>query len=370
MEDILRHLVAIPTVTSNRGANREALDFIESFLGQYNLHIKRLEWNGVESLIATTKPTKTPKVLLAAHLDVVPGSEDMFALREQNGRYLGRGTFDMKFAIANYLWLVKHLQDKLHEYDFGIMINTDEEVGGLDGAARMIEDGYRPQVAVIPDGGDNWAVEVFAKGIWHVTLTAHGKSAHGSRPWEGDSATTKLLAALHEIQALFPQQSPDSSTLNIGTLSGGKAINQIADSASAGLDIRINSKEDEAKLLKSIKAVCKKYAIDLASDGYYPPCINDPENPFLASLADSIHKVIGQPAGTTKSYGATDARFFAAAGIPAAIVRPPGGGHHGPDEWIDKQGFQQIYEIILDYIQKEARQTNASTEATLSATNI
>ncbi|HSX32698.1 MAG TPA: M20/M25/M40 family metallo-hydrolase, partial [Candidatus Saccharimonadales bacterium] len=211
VEDILRDIIAMPSITGNYEANREGLNYIERFLSQRGMHTIRHEWNGIESLVATTRPTKTPTVFLMGHFDVVAAPADMFQLRQDDQKYYGRGVLDMKGAIAAFLATVNQLNN-LQDYDFGIMITTDEEVGGFDGAQLLAQEGYVPKVMILPDGGANWNIERFCKGIWFTTFTATGKSAHGSRPWEGDNAITKLMDALREIQALFSAKPSETTS--------------------------------------------------------------------------------------------------------------------------------------------------------------
>lgn len=355
MEDAFRQLIAMPTVTGNGQAMAVALDYLASFFETRGLHIERIVRNGVDSLVATTRKTKTPHVMLAAHLDVVPGDPSLFELTEKDGKYFGRGTFDMKFAIAAYMKVIDDIKDNLAAYDLGIMVTTDEEVGGADGVGYLVDAGYIPKVVVLPDGGDNWAIETFAKGLWHVTLSTKGRSAHGSRPWEGSSATEKLIAMLGDIKALFPNMNPDASTVNVGIIRGGKAINQIPDSASASLDIRTASVEDDKRIQAAVTDIAKRYEAKITTEIYAAPCINDPANPYLQAFSSSIKHATGIEAGHTMSFAASDARFFSPKGVPCVIVRPPGGGHHGPNEWLSKEGFLQLHTIIGSFVEKTAR---------------
>jgi acetylornithine deacetylase len=74
-----------------------------------------------------------------------------------------------------------------------------------------------------------------------VELYAHGRMAHSAYPELGESAIDKLLAALHDIQALeLPVvEGIGDSTMNVGIISGGRAPNVIADKAEAHILIRL-----------------------------------------------------------------------------------------------------------------------------------
>lgn len=353
----LEKLVAMPTVSSNLAANNAALDYIQAELNHHELYVKRYEFNGYGALVATTsKDTRTPKVLLAAHLDVVPGPDSVFTLREADSKYFGRGVFDMKFAIASYLEMLQALQGDLRDYDFGIMLTTDEEEGGLNGVKPLVELGYKPQVVVLPDGASNWQIETFAKGFILGSISTSGKSAHGSRPWEGDSASFKLVNLLHELQAFFSGQTHSTNTLNISKLEAGEAKTQIPALAKAFVDIRFMSNTERDKIIHFIDMLCHKYDATLAIEpleGH--PCMNELTNPLIKTFADCVTATTGQEVSGTISYGASDARFFAGINVPAIICRPPGGGQHADDEWIDKRGYEQYSQILVDFLHKVAR---------------
>lgn len=356
MKEILQRLVSLPTVSGNYTASQEALDYISDFLVERGMHIKRYNWHNFESIVATVYPTKTPKVMLAAHVDVVPGDISLFKLREENGRLYGRGTFDMKFAIATYMQLIDDIKDGLDHYDLGIMITTDEEVAGDNGTKKLLEEGYRPHVFVLPDGGGDWSVETFAQGMLWAKLTANGKTAHGSRPWEGESALTKLINMLHVLQNdTFKDQNAATSTLNISLIKSGNAPNQIPDEASAHLDIRTVNKKDHDRITDTLAKLARKHGINievLASDY---PCITDVNDPYVKSFFESITTITGHPASTTRSFGASDARHIARYNIPFIIVEPHGGGRHSEEEWIDAKGFEQFKDVLHHYVDRVAR---------------
>jgi succinyl-diaminopimelate desuccinylase len=356
MEGMLRDLVAFRTVSGEYDENHSALEYIDNFLSERALHVKRFEWNGFESLVATTQRTLTPKVMIVIHQDVVPAPAKLFKLREKDGKYYGRGVFDMKFAIPPSLQLIDELdsQEQLHQYDFGIMVTTDEEVGGFDGVARLIEEGYLPGMTIVADGGDNWKMETFCKGLWLVTLTAKGKNAHGSRPWEGISANAKMIDAVQAIQALFPGTGTTDSTITIAMMHGGTAINQVADEATVSLDMRFGSQDEINKLVPAVRKICASKGLVISDEIYSEPVVNSLDTPIIASFTHSIQKVTGHAPDQVISHAGADARHFAAKGIPCAIVRPPGGNLHGPGEWVSKEGLYQFKDILKDFIEREA----------------
>lgn len=352
LRHLLEKLVEIPTITGDHAANHQALEYIAQFVAARGMHIKWFEANGFESLIATTTKTKTPKVLLAGHTDVVPAPQDFFNLREVDGKLYGRGVLDMKFAIACYLKIVDDLKDTLHAYDFGLMITSDEEVGGRNGTEMLIKKGYLPKVCIIPDGGDNWQIQTHSKGFLYLTLYRYGKPAHGSRPWLGESAIIPLLNAIREIQALFPNNNASSNTLNIGRVHSGSAINQVPDFAEVSFDIRVMSENEKKSLLKKIRAICITYTLEINIELDGVAGVFSLDNPFIATFADLIKAETGIMVTGVHTLGTNDARHFVPFKVPCISFYPTGGNHHGPDEWLKTDSLQQAYHILSRYVQQ------------------
>ena len=358
MEELLHTLVGFRSVSGDAAQLKAIVQFVDDYLSQRGMFVERFESQGFPSLVATTQPgDRSPAVLFVIHLDVVPGEDRHFAVRQQGDKLLGRGVFDMKFAAAAALWLADQLRDRLADYDFGIMFTTDEEVGGRNGVKYLVEtQGYRADVCIVPDGGPDWQLEEFEKGVQWIKLEATGVSAHAARPWEGEHAIHKLLHALADIRHLFPaQDDKKATTLSVGTIHGGQTANQIAEHAEAMLDIRTASQADHTRAFPAIQAVCQKHdvqAVQLVNDA---PCINSPDNPYIARFRDIMTRVTGRATGPFYSYAVTDGRFFTPLHIPCVIVQPPGGENHADGEWISAKGVQQFYDIVREYIEATAR---------------
>lgn len=356
MEEILRKLVAYPTVSGDTAAMHDLLDYVSGYLVALGMHIEWFESNGFESIVATTRPGfKTPIVMLGAHADVVSAESAMFEMRIANSTYIGRGVYDMKFAIAAYMLIVDELQHDLNSYNFGIMITPDEELGGVNGVYKLINEGYLPAVCILPDGGDNWQVQTSSRGIQHYDISYAGKAAHGARPWLGDNALEKLLAVYTEIRQAFPEHPhPDTSTISLTRMSGGEASNQIPDLATMSIDVRAAGSTEYQRLAEHIRMVCerRKASCLLTSEG--APTSYDLADPMIAPFASLIESVAGVKAQGFCTPAASDARYYVPYGVPVISVYPTGGDHHGPNEWISIAACDKFKEITLRYLQSVA----------------
>ncbi|HEX6416509.1 MAG TPA: M20/M25/M40 family metallo-hydrolase [Candidatus Saccharimonadales bacterium] len=349
LETTLSQLISIPSVSSNSVACREVIDFILDELAPYNLFIS----SDLDSLnpwvIATTKDTKEPDIMLAAHLDVLPAPTEMFTMQKIDSKLIGRGTYDMKLAAACYLEFLKSHKDILKDLNIGLMFTTDEEIGG-DCMPKILESGWRPGVVFIPDGGGDWKVEGRAKGFWDVEIIARGKTAHGSRPWEGDNALHKLIDVLNILRSSFPSSEPSDSTLAINQINGGMAINQIADYAVARLDFRSFS-SDEISLYKAqLNQLALKYNLEINPTQHGAPINFDKNAPVVQGFLKELRHITGRDVEYIESFGGTDARYFAEYNIPCIIMEPYGGGRHAPDEWLLADDLLTYYHLIENWL--------------------
>ena len=349
--DIFEKLVSFKTISGDREASAACLNYAEKILDTQGLHIDRYSSNGFESIVATTKVSKAPTLLLQAHLDVVPAADDMFQLRGEGPNLVGRGAYDMKYAAACYLYLVEELGPACAGMDFGIMFTTDEEVDGRNGVQYLLDQGYSCDVCVLPDGGDNWRVESAAKGQWLVDAEATGVSAHGSRPWEGDNAALKLLQFVQEATALAPVKRHTDTTVVVTKLQAGVAINQVPDSGTACFDIRFLTMPAYEAIHATLTRLAKKHHVELTDRNKIIPLELDVNLPQVQTWVQTVETIRGDdaPDGYSLSFGATDARFFAEHGIPTIVTRPKGGGIHAEGEWIVEAEVYQFYDCLKKY---------------------
>lgn len=355
MENVLAKLVSFQCTTDNRSANNDALAYIEHFVAERGMYTKVIEHDGIRSLLATTKSHhKKPTVLLGGHIDVVPGPEDSFTLKHDHEKFYGRGVLDMKGTIAVYLNVIDSLKGKLDQFDLGLMITTDEEVGGYNGTRVVLERGYAPKVCVLPDGGPDWQIQLSAKGVFQFKVSTSGVAVHGSQPWNGDNANLKLIRIIHEIHNLFPDNGPDDNTINIGKINGGEAVNQVADSAEALIDVRVISEKDKEHLINEIQVICRKHdaTFEMLMSG--SGANFDLQDHYIKRFAEIVTEVTNVEIVGSHAYGSSDARFFAERGIPCISLYPPGGGHHSSDEWVSIEALHQLQEIITQYILETA----------------
>jgi acetylornithine deacetylase/succinyl-diaminopimelate desuccinylase-like protein len=358
MLKILEKLVSFESTSQNFKEKKRGIIWISNFLKKFPLKLKYFEFSGHPSLVALTQ-SKKPKIFLAAHLDVVPASPNLFNLKIKNGRIFGRGVFDMKFAIACYLKLAEELKNDLKKLNLGIMITSDEEIGGFLGTKKLVEKGFKSEVVFLPDGGQNWEIQKEAKGVLHLKVKSHGKSAHGSRPWEGEGANEKLVEFLREFKKFFPKEPCKIKnhwhrTLTIGKIEGGKATNQVSDFAQAFLDIRFLTERERKKIEKRLRELKKRLNLKIEEIASAKPYQVDLKNKYIKIFLEILKKELRKEPVFISSHGSSDARFFLEKKIPVILTRPKGGNPHSENEWIDLKDLEKFYEILKKFVEKVA----------------
>ncbi len=200
-------------------------------------------------------PGVTPELVFSSHMDTVPPF--LGPCREDAEFLYGRGTCDAKGIIAAQIAAAEKLRAAGKPVAMLFVVGEERDSAGAI-VANQTPKGSRFLINGEPT--DN-RLALASKGCLRVELRAHGKMAHSAYPELGDSAIEKLLAALHDIQALsLPVvEGIGDCTLNIGVIHGGVAPNVIPDKAEAHLLIRLvgPSEEIQEQILAAAAGRCE-----------------------------------------------------------------------------------------------------------------
>jgi acetylornithine deacetylase len=175
-----------------------------------------------------------PLVVLSTHMDTVP---PFFPASEDEEFIRGRGACDAKGIVAAMICAAEQLLTA-GTRNIALLFVVGEEKDSL-GALTAAKHPRAARFLINGEPTEN-KLAVGSKGALRYVLTARGRLAHSAYPELGDSAIEKLLDALNAVRKVsLPQDALlGKSTLNIGTISGGRAPNVIADEAHADLMFR------------------------------------------------------------------------------------------------------------------------------------
>lgn len=246
---ILADLVAFDT-TSER-SNLSIIDYIANRLDGTGASIT-IDHNDNETkanILATIGPKdQAGGIILSGHTDTVPvtdqnWSTDPYRLVEQDGKFFARGAVDMKgfdaLALSRFIETAKDA-NKLQR-PLSVLLTYDEEVGCF-GAQNFVRNHAdllgKPELILVGEPTELKPV-IAHKGIHCFDIKITGKSCHSSNPENGLSANkygARITSLLYELAKEFQRAdlrdtrfTPPYSTLNVGVITGGNAVNTVAD---------------------------------------------------------------------------------------------------------------------------------------------
>ena len=232
---LTRALIDIESITNNEELVGNFLyDILAPLATHYRGHLERIEVEPRRFNIFAQWGDRLD-VTLSTHMDTVP---PFFASREDDEFIWGRGACDTKGIIASMIHAVEQLL-ATGQRNIGLLFVVGEErnSAGAYHAAKT----PRGSSYVINGEPTSNRLALGSKGALRYEVYANGKMAHSAYPELGDSAIHKLIDALARIRRIeLPvDELLGPSTLNIGTLSGGRAPNVIADEARADIMVRL-----------------------------------------------------------------------------------------------------------------------------------
>jgi acetylornithine deacetylase/succinyl-diaminopimelate desuccinylase-like protein len=282
-----------------------------------------------------------PTVALNAHGDVVPPGEGWtrppYGAEIHGGRMYGRGVAVSKSDFATYAFALAALRDLKAPALRGAVelhFTYDEEMGGELGPRWLLAQGItRPDFALC--AGFSYAIVTAHNGCLQLEATLRGKAAHAAIPQTGVDALRAAVTALSQLYASaeslkeIRSRTPGigSPTLNVGRIEGGMHTNVVPERVAFRLDRRIVPEEDPRQVEAGIRALLEKSAA--AQPGIRLEMrrllLAEPLRPLagqeklVAALQRHGRRVFGVeiPAHGVPLY--TDARHYAAAGIPVVL---------------------------------------------------
>jgi acetylornithine deacetylase len=232
--ELTRALVDIESITENEGKVASYLhDYLRTIAASTGGHVEEMEVEaGRFNVLAYWD---APLVTLSTHMDTVP---PFFPSREDSEFIWGRGACDAKGIIASMITAAENLlAENVRNFAVLFVVGEERNSAGASVAARAP---CGSKYLVDGEPTEN-KLALASKGTLRLELIARGRMAHSAYPELGESAIESLLDALEAIRKVPLPRDPllGPCTLNIGTISGGRAPNVVADSAKAEILVRV-----------------------------------------------------------------------------------------------------------------------------------
>jgi acetylornithine deacetylase len=381
-----RRLIEFDTVSSR--SDSEAIKYIAAQLGArgFRTAVQPAELLGVaqSNLVAWLGPPRSDGLIISAHIDTVPfegqpgWTREPLKLEAAGDRIFGRGTSDMKGFIAECLDAMRTFDTKKLARPLVFVFTASEEVGCL--GAKSVAPALKQILGETPAPRLAWIGEPTSytichahKSIVHFDVVVRGRGGHSGAPARGVNAIAvmgRVIDAIGRLQeerrmkrdAAFEAIFPDSpyDVLNFGTVSGGLALNMIAEESTLRVSYRSLPDADPLALYREmtrrIEALDRhdfasrdhEAAIEVGSAMVVPP--------LNSARGTALERVLFDVTGARDSGGAlfgTDGGWFTGAGITSLICGPGDLEQaHQPDECIRREPFERGVSIVAKVIDR------------------
>lgn len=280
-------------------------------------------------------------ILLTGHMDVVPAdadawSGDPYELCERDSRIVGRGTSDMKAALAAKLLATERYYENTDdpgEVVLGFVV--DEEANGA-GTNALVKRNLEADAAIIGEPTE-LDVCIAQKGVARYKVTVRGESGHSGRPDDAVNAIAGMQRVLERIETLDDRLREERGheylapeTITITEIEGGTAPNIVPDRATATIDWRflpgtISPDPFDRRLRGAIEDVTLSgNPVDVRVERtVFARAAEVPADHDLVRTVIGAAESVGIPTEPVGFNAATDARFLIHdAGIPTVLFGP------------------------------------------------
>lgn len=373
--DLLDCLIGFDTVSSK--SNLELIAFVEAYLAELGIPSRRTVSPDGEkaNLFATIGPDVAGGIVLSGHTDVVPvegqpWTSDPFAMTRRGDRLYGRGTADMKSFIAVCLALAPSAIESPLRKPLHFAFSFDEEIG-CTGVGHLIEDVTRnlpmPAAVIIGEPSDMKLVNAH-KGGYGFRTTVTGSEAHSSQLHRAGHAIYAAADLIEFIRQVADEKSqaapPDSpfeppySTLHVGTIYGGTALNIVPRECTFDWEMRPIPGDDaeevferfnrhaETVVLPGLRANAPDASIVTEMEASVPPLEPEADSPAEAL----VRLLTGANRTHVVSY-CTEGGLFQRAGLSTVICGPGSIDQaHKPDEYIEVAQIEACEDFVTRLI--------------------
>lgn len=305
-----------------------ALDVLSEALTKLGFICTRYLFGEVDNLHAKLGQG-APHLAFAGHVDVVPEGHSAgwmhppYAAEVHDGVLYGRGTVDMKGAIAAFVAALADVLP-LKAGSISLLITADEEGEAIDGTQPLLKalhkKGERFDACLVGEPtsvsrvGDT--IKNGRRGSLTGDLLVKGKQGHVAYPALADNPVPKLVTLLTALTSLkLDHGLPDFLPSNLEVVNvevGNPTANVIPAQAAALFNIRFNPSYTSTSLkqliAQTLNAVNVPYELNWRRPNEPFLC---PAGPLVQAVTAAVTEVTGAAPTLSTSGGTSDARFIA-----------------------------------------------------------
>lgn len=351
---LLRRVCEIPAPT---GEEAERAAFVHDVLESAGLAPWR---DGTGNVLARVPAGSDRRVAVVAHLDTVfPHGCDVTVREGEDGRWHAPGIGDNSASVAVALRLALEAArghgERLPRLLLAFTVG-EEGLGDLRGARQLIAEHAAELDAFLAVDGHLGSVVDSGVGSRRLRASFRGGGGHSWGDYPAASAVHALGDAIHALTRMEVPDVPRSS-MNVGEVGGGSAVNAIAEEAWSTLDLRsldgvvLEGLEREAR--KRLRSVARRHEVELRVErvGERPAGRSDDGTLAEAAMAS----LRGAGIAPRRGASSTDANAAMAAGVPAICLGVyRGGDAHRLREWLDPASLAVGETVLRDLLERLA----------------
>lgn len=369
----LKQLIASPSISSTQKSwdhgNHEIIQLLATWFEQlgFSISIQAVPHTRNKFNLLAKRGSGEGGLLLAGHSDTVPFDEnrwqsDPLKVVDENDKFYGLGTCDMKGFFAFILQVCKALPAKELKKPLYILATADEETTMAGARFFSQQQEVKPDVAIIGEPTSLVPITMH-KGHMSHRIKIKGQSGHSSKPDLGVNAIEIMyqvignLIALKEKLALnYNSQRFDvsSPTLNLGAIRGGDNSNRICGHCELDLDMRslpgMTDSELVQLLTEAIEPIAEKFPARVIIEELHPssPSFEEDTSCQLVTLAEEIsgHRCCAV------NY-ATEAPFIQNLGCETIVLGPGSIDQaHQPNEYLAHSEIDNTLKILTTMVDR------------------
>tara|TARA_B000000565_G_scaffold246936_1_gene215971 strand:- start:115 stop:1389 length:1275 start_codon:yes stop_codon:yes gene_type:complete len=353
---LTQDLVKIPTVNPPGEFYSDCVEYLNKRFKSKGFNTQIIRATGTpgdtdryprQNIVANISNGEGPCVHFNSHIDVVAvGSgwtQPPFEGKVVGDKIYGRGSCDMKGGLAASIIAVESYLELNPNFTGSIELSgtADEETGGYGGVGYLAEKGIlaKPRIdhVIIPEPLNKDRICLGHRGVWWAEIETLGKIAHGSMPFDGDSAIRHMHALLDRFEKeLYPILKskktdmpvvPDGakeSTLNINSIHGGESEEfdglpspLVADSCRIIIDRRFlieekleDVKQEVSSILEDLTTDREGFLFKLRDLFEVIPSLTPEEAPVVQAVKRAVNEVMGSPPEMVVSPGTYDQKHI------------------------------------------------------------
>jgi len=260
---ILKDLVKFNTIKDKE--NKEIIDYLENYLSKLNF---KTEYKGKYLIMSIGK---NQNLGFLGHTDTVEyidgWNTNPLELTKVGNKLYGLGTCDMKGGIAAMLEAVSKIDFSKLKNGIKLYFTYNEEIG-FGGIYDIVAKKEKfPEIMVFGEPTNN-EILVGSKGLLEYHLEFIGKKAHSSNPEKGISANINAVKFIFELSEFYEQKikpfKEDAfeipyTTMNVGIINGGSAVNSIPALCEVKMDFRIANEKHIELIKNKVNELTLKY---------------------------------------------------------------------------------------------------------------